>query len=197
MSLKSPVPPPYRSELINSEKLAAGPWRDFFEYIYQHMKTVWTKYTADSVTLSAGTSTDVVADLQSFADGNFYEINEVAATPGQILIVSFTGVDALNYVNCVAAYNGSSSHAIAIQLYNWTTSIYDTFGALENAYYTIATPGQYVLTNHDFWVLDDTNYIGTGDNKGKVNVRFIHPMLGVAAPQHKSVFDVVSLYRFK
>jgi hypothetical protein len=31
-------------------------------------------------------------------------------------------------------YTGSTSHAVAIQVYNWTTSAWDTFNAMQTGY---------------------------------------------------------------
>jgi hypothetical protein len=153
----------------------------------------WTKKTANSVTLSAGTSTDTVTDLQTMADGNFYDITEAAATPGINLIVDFTSITAFNWVQIKGCYEGSASHAVAVQLYNWNTTAWDTFNAMQNSYCDTTTASGYILNSYDFFVPSDTNYIGTGGDAGKVRVRFYHTPAGNAS--HDLHLDVVALYQ--
>jgi hypothetical protein len=154
----------------------------------------WTKITANSVTLTAGTTpASLVADLQTAHDGNFYHIDEAAATPGLDLIVDFVSVTAFNWVNAISCYTGSTSHAVAVQLYNWSTTTWDTFHCAQDAQCDVSTAGGYILCNQDFFVPSDTNYIGTGGNAGQVRVRFYHTMAGNAA--HDLDIDVVALYQ--
>lgn len=153
---------------------------------------VWQKFTADSVTLSAGTSSDDVTDLQTAHDGNFYTIAEETGAPGQNLIVDFVSVTGFTWVNVIAQYEGADNHGIALQLYNWSTDAWDTFDAIETGYADITTVDGYILANHDFIVPSDTNYIGTGANDGDVRVRWYHTASGNAS--HDSHIDVVALY---
>jgi len=153
---------------------------------------VWQKFTAASVTLSNGTSTSLVADLQTFGDGSFYTIVEATGAPGINLIVDFTSVTGFTWVNVVAQYTGSTTHGVALQLYNWSTAAWDTFDAVETGYADIATASGYILGNHDFVVPSDTNYIGTGANDGQTRVRFYHTPSGNAS--HRLYIDVVALY---
>lgn len=153
----------------------------------------WKKITADSITLSNGTSTDALADLQTAHDGSFYHINEVAGAPGIRLIVDFVSVTAFNWVEVIAIYDGSSSHAVGIQLYNWSTTAWDTFDALQTGQEDVTTADGYILCNHGFLLPADTNYIGTGGSAGQVRVRFNHTMNGNAS--HDMYIDVVALYQ--
>ena len=150
-----------------------------------------TKYTADSITLSAGSSSDGVADLQSGNDGNVYTIQEAAATPGITLIVDFESVTAFNWVKILALYDegAAATHAMTIELYNWDTTSWDQFCALQNG---ISNSGT-IFDGHDFFVPDDTNYIGTGGDVGNVRVRFNHPQNGNAS--HYLYIDEVALYQ--
>jgi hypothetical protein len=153
----------------------------------------WTKYTADSITLTAGTSADALSDLQNAFDGNFYNLSETAAAPGMNLIVDFVSVTAFNWVMVKGCYNGSSTHAVAIQLYNWTQTRWDTYHALQNHTCDVSTSDGYIIKDQSFYVVDDSEYIGTGVDDGKVRVRFYHTMSGNAS--HDLYIDVTALYQ--
>ena len=96
------------------------------------------------------------------------------------------------WVNVIAGYEGSATHGVALQLYNWSSAAWDTFDAIENGYADVTTADGYILSNHDFVVPSDTNYIGTGANDGDVRVRIYHTPLGNAS--HDTYIDVVALY---
>lgn len=154
-------------------------------------RKAWTKYTAQSVTVTAGTSTSVVGDLQTMQDGSFYTLTEAAATPGMDLIVDFTNVKAFENVRILGAYDGFATHAVACQVYNWATAAWNTFDSIQSQAFDITTANGNILCNQEFHVYDDTNYIGTGGDAGKVRVRFYHTMAGNAS--HKLYLDEVSL----
>lgn len=149
----------------------------------------WTKYTANSVTLSVGSSSSAVADLQSDNDGNVYHVDEVAGTPGLTLIVDFTSVTGFNWVKILATYDGTATHALDLEVYNWTTASWDIFDAIQTGTSNTGT----IFGNHDFFIPDDANYIGTGGSAGQVRIRFNHPMAGNAS--HDLDIDVVALYQ--
>lgn len=154
----------------------------------------WSKITANTITLTAGTSTNTVADLRTQDDGKFYILTEAATTPGQLLIIEFIDVIEFNWVNIIACYSGSSTNAVAIQLFDWVNNRYVTFDKLIDSVYDVSTPGSYVDGNHDFFIPDSNNFIGTGANIGKVRVQFNHPMNGNVS--HSTVIDVVALYQY-
>lgn len=153
----------------------------------------WAKITANSITLTTGTSTDALSDLQTAHDGNFYSITEATGAPGSDLITDFVSVTSFNWVNIYATYEGAATHALAVQLYNWTQTRWDTFGCIQNAHANITTAGGYILCNHDFIVPNDAEYIGTGGDAGKVRVRLYHTASGNAS--HDLHIDVISLYK--
>lgn len=153
----------------------------------------WQKIIANSLTLVAGSSESSLSDLQTAHDGNFYHVDEVAATPGQNLIIDFVDVTAFNWVDTLCCYTGGSTHAVAIQVYNWAQTRWDTFGGQQNDVCDITTSNGYILTNHSFFIPDDTEYIGTGDDEGDVRVRFYHTMTGNGS--HDMDIDVVALYQ--
>lgn len=151
----------------------------------------WTKYTANSITLTNGTSGNAVSDLQTMSDGTFYDLTEAASTPGINLIVDFISVTAFETVRVLGGYNGSSTHSLAIQVYNWNSAAWNTFNAMQTGLWDISTAGEYILGNYQFTVFDDANYIGTGGDAGKVRIRFYHTMAGNAS--HHLYIDEVSL----
>jgi hypothetical protein len=155
----------------------------------------YTKITAASRTLTAGTSASGLADLQVAQDGLFYTLREAAATPGMDLMLEFTSVTEFRWVNIIGAYAGSATHAIAIQLRNWAggAGSWHTFDAFQSEMFDITTANGYILNNHNFSVPDRTTYVGTGADLGKVQVRFYHTMGGNAS--HYLYIDVVALYR--
>lgn len=151
-----------------------------------------TKWTANAVSITNGTITGAVATLQTFGDGSFLKVDEAAATPGMDLIVDFVSVTAFTWVNVVAAYDGQATHGVGIQLYNWVNGAWDTFDALQTGGFDVTTAGGYVLVNHDFLVVNDAAYIGTGGSAGQVRMRFYHTMAGNAS--HDLWVDVCALY---
>lgn len=152
----------------------------------------WTKITANSVTLVVGTTpASLVTDLQTRFDGNYYHIDEVAGTPGMDLIIDFVNVTAFNWVNVAAYYKGSVPHAgITVQLWNWDSSAWDNFRFYAH-HTSVGTLADDINTG-DFFVPDDTNYIGTGGSAGQVRVRLLHSANGNAAHDH--YIDIVALY---
>lgn len=158
-------------------------------------RIAWTKITAASVTITVGgtDASSVVANLQTAGDGNFFHLDEVAAAPALNFYVEFTGVTAFNWVRILAYYAGSATHALALQLYNWGGTTWDTFNALQNGAGDVATVGGYILDSGSFIVPVDTAYIGTAGNAGKVRVRFYHTMTGNSS--HDIYVDTVELYQ--
>jgi len=155
-------------------------------------RLAWAKITADSVTTSNGTPTGTVADLRVAHDGNFYLVTETAGT-GFDTIVDFVSVTAFNWVQAIACYKGNGGHAIAVQLYNWTQTRWDTFNAIHDEICDVATADGYILDNEGFFVPDDTEYIGTGGDAGKVRARYRHTANGAAS--HIMNIDVTALYQ--
>lgn len=147
-------------------------------------RIAWTKITANSITLDKGTSSETVTDLQTAHDGNIYNLSEVTGAPGQDLKIDFINVTAFNWIQILAYYNGSATHSVSIQVYNWDTTAWDTFDSMST---------NETMHNHSFFLPDDANYIGTDGNEGKVRVRFNHTQSGNAS--HDSYIDVVALYQ--
>lgn len=152
-------------------------------------RIAWTKITASAVTLDAGTSSEGVADLQTANDGNVFHVQEAAGTPGQTIIVDFVGVTAINWVQVLSMYEGSLTHAFEIELWDWVSSDWEHSACMQS----LASNGGTIFCDHSFFMPDDTRFIGTGGDAGKVRVRLNHPMSGNAS--HDSWTDVVALYQ--
>ena len=149
----------------------------------------WTKITANAISFTDASTSDSVSDLQTAFDGNILIVSEGAPSGGS-MIVDFINVLAFNWVRSLCSYDGSSSHAIPIRLYNWITTNFDMFAAIQDGYTNSGT----VFEEHDFFVPSDTNYIGTGGNAGKVRVKYDHAPSGGNA-SHKWYYDEVALYQ--
>lgn len=149
----------------------------------------WGKITANSVTATGFTAVgQVVGDLQTANDGNVYTATEVAGG-GNNIIVDFTNVTAFNWVKILGAYEGSSSHGIYVEVYNWSTISWNQFNCFQSQF----TDTGALFCNHDYIVPSDTNYVGTGGDAGKVRVRFNHSSSTTSA--HKLYIDVCALYQ--
>ena len=148
----------------------------------------WTKYTANSVTVAGFTAVgQVVADLQTANDGAVFTLTEVAGG-GNYIIVDFVSVTAFNWVKVLGSYSGSGTHGIYIELWDWTgTPAWKQFDCMQDAF----TDSGALYCNHDFFVPSDTNFVGTGDDAGKVRVRFNHSATTVN--NHILYLDEVSL----
>ena len=151
----------------------------------------WDRYLADAATLVVGGTASAVSDLQVGYDGAFYHIDEVAETPAINLIVDFENITDFNYVHLKAVYRGSVTHAVAIQLYNWTETRWDTYDSLQGDEEDVSTADGYITSNHSFLVFDSTNYIGIGGDAGNVRLRFYHTMSGSAS--HDIWIDLAEL----
>ena len=162
--------------------------------MYGTARIDWRKITANSVTLSNGTSSSSVSDLQTAHDGNFYHIDEAATTPGLRLQVTFTSVTAFNWVNITAVYAGSTTHSIGVQLRNFDNDEWDTFHACQTGIGDVSTSDGYIVGDYSFFVPNDSPYIGfCGAEEDEVWVRFNHTMAGNAS--HDLDIDVVALYQ--
>lgn len=128
-------------------------------------------YTADSISLTNGVYVSgSVTDIQTYNDGNFYQITDGTLSPGPawIITVTFTGVTSFNRVVANLDYTQNSGHIIYFQVYNNSTLTWDNLGSFSGA----AGYTQYALA-----VLEDTAYISSGT----VQARLYHSSQGNAA----------------
>ncbi len=144
------------------------------------------KIAADDISLVVGTSTDGKADLLTANDGNIYDLTEAAAAPGQDLIIDFVNVIVFDLVRILANYDGAANHSVSLPVWNWNDSVWDIFNSMSGI--------EKSLANHDFFIMDDANYIGDGVDFGKVRVRLLHTIMGNVA--HHTFIDEIALYKF-
>ena len=76
-------------KIVQNSGVLVSDSNELYQFLYKFI-------TPNSVTLTAGTSANSVSDLQTPFDGNTYDIQEAAATPGFHLEVTFTGVTTFN-----------------------------------------------------------------------------------------------------
>lgn len=134
--------------------------------------------TPSSLSLTAGTSSDALADLTTMLDGNEYNLSEAAGAPGQQLTFTFTGVSEIYGLLLRAYYSGSGTHYCEVQLFNYFTSVWDTYLTVENSNgYNV----RYIR------IPSDADYI----SNGQAQVRWEHPVSGNAS--HDGFIDFVGL----
>jgi len=141
-------------------------------------------YAPTSVTkTTGGTATGTVADAQVMFDGNEYEVAEVTGVPGFDIRFGFTGiVDIPSLVVARYQYDGSTTHFVGLQVYNYVTTAWDDIRTFSNsnAYHSSLTA----------YIPEDikANYV---DASGNAQVRFYHHTSGNAA--HDIHIDYVGL----
>ena len=106
--------------------------------------------------------------------------NAQASTPGIYLLLNFTGVTRIREVVARAYYVGSSTHAVRIEIYNWTTASWVTLTTLN----TGMDMEQWELT----LLVDDDDYISGG---GAARLSFYHNESGNAS--HDLYIDYVAI----
>lgn len=148
----------------------------------------WKKIAADSIAVEGGSvGAFTVADLQTANDGNILDFAEAAGSTNS-LIVDFVGVKAFNLLRCLASYEGSTSHAIHVMLYNWQDAAWEGFACMQSYF----TNSGALVCNHDSMIPNSHYYVGRGNDEGKVRVKFLH--VGSPNNAHNWYFDEVALY---
>jgi hypothetical protein len=135
--------------------------------------------TADSVieTVTDGTSGGV-AGTQTLFDGTVYKIEEDNTTPAIDVEFVFSGITKISKIVVSAYYLGAVSHAVRINLWNYTDVRWDTF-------HTLMTGLDY--EQHFKTVPDDTKYICDGNAK----IQLYHTENGIAS--HELYVDYMAL----
>jgi len=141
-------------------------------------KVAETYVQANGATLNNGTSSSSVSDLQALLDGNTYDVVEATGAPGMNLEVDFTGVTKISRIAVRAYYDGSSTHAVRVQLYNYNDAVWDTVHTLNDGR---------DFQQHFKTVPDDTDYI----SGGAAIIRLYHTESGNAS--HDMHVDYVGL----
>ena len=140
-----------------------------------------TTYTAASISVTNGVYiSGSLSDIQTFNDGNYYYISDGTGTgPAWIITIGFTGVTEFNRVVLNIDYTTNSGHTIYVQIYNYSTSTWDSVGTYNGltGYYQFALQ-----------VLDYTNYINSSN---AVSLRLYHSNAGNA--NHYTKLDYAAL----
>jgi hypothetical protein len=143
----------------------------------------WADFTPTSITDNASDgTTGTVSDVQVMFDGNFYQVEEAAATPGFDQEFVFSGVD--RYPTIVVTrwiYNGSATHNVTWAIWNYNTSAWDDLRVFQdsNGYYASMT--MYIPR------ASNGNYVSGGAAK----IRAYHNSAGNAS--HNIKIDYVGL----
>jgi hypothetical protein len=143
----------------------------------------WTDFVPSSITVNASDgTTGSVSDVQTMFDGNVFQIEELAATPGYDVEFVFSNVD--KYPTMAVTrwlYSGSATHDITWDIWNYNTSAWDTLRAFQDSRTFEASMTMYIPRN------SNGNYVSSGAAK----VRVYHRSAGNAA--HNIKVDYVGL----
>ena len=135
---------------------------------------------ADSINVIAGTPTGTVADIQNWQDGNILQIQEAAATPAMEVDFNFIDVESIRRIGISMYYQGSTTHWIEVEIYNFTTVAWEKV-------FTYETGNQLDYKYADLPV-SDNDFI---DINGNAKMRICHPTSGNAS--HDALIDYVAL----
>lgn len=124
----------------------------------------------ESVDVIIGTSSSSVSDLQSQYNGNVYDINDAASTPGIDLRINFVNILRFSKITFSAYYDGRATHYVEVQLFNYITNEWETYSTIEISL---------GLSLRSFETADFEEHI----REGKVVMRFCHPPQGIP-PDH-------------
>jgi len=142
---------------------------------YPFLKVLPDNIHADSIAfVSGGAVTGTVADIQDEYDGNVYSVAEAAATPGFEFVIKFADVPFFKFIRLIAAYEGSATHAVVMQLYSFADAEYHTKRIVPSLPYYSLTPGAVVAGRYESVIEDSTPYISAGE----VWMRILHPTNG-------------------
>jgi hypothetical protein len=138
-------------------------------------------FLPSALALVAGTHNSGSLDsILTFNDGNVYNIQELSATPGFDIRVSFADITEFNKIQLNLAYSNTSQHFVTVDLYNFITSAWDTIGYFR---------GLNGMTQFNLGIIDDAPYL----NAGVVELRIYHVSAGVTA--HSIQLDFASIQK--
>ena len=141
-------------------------------------------YAPTSVTkTTGGTVTGTVANAQVMFDGTEYEVAEVTGVPGFDIRFGFTGIaDIPSLVVARYQYDGSATHFVGLQLYNYATTAWDDIRTFSDSAAFHSSLTAYIPEDIK------ANYV---DASGNAQVRFYHHTTGNAS--HDMHIDYVGL----
>jgi len=149
--------------------------------IYAKAAATRYNYSPSSVTVNTGTGSGVVANVSDMFEGDTYDVAEAASTPGFDVEFAFSSITVLPRKLVIRAwYNGTSTHGVGIDIYNYDTTAWDRFHSflgdhLDYVQFCIDIPSA-------------TNYV---DGSGNAKIRFYHFSAGNAS--HDIYIDYIQL----
>lgn len=96
------------------------------QFYFNDSKLSTKYYNTTSLETKAGTPSGTLSDIQTLEDGNNYSITETNSVPGIDFRANFTNVDEFNQVYLRTTTNKNQEDTIAIQLWNYETSSWNT-----------------------------------------------------------------------
>jgi hypothetical protein len=136
-------------------------------------------YAPASVDVQYGTLTSGTVDSLTALDGDLLTVTEAnGPTPVLRTVVTFTGVDRITNARAYGRYQGSTSHSITVQLYNFTLSSWNSLGEMEHS-----TTNQW----YSYSVFNSSDYVSAG----VCSLRFEHLSSGVNS--HKLYLDYTAI----
>jgi hypothetical protein len=142
---------------------------DLMSYSSTSGKMTWLKsvaYQASSGTAVAGTVISGTYANTQVRDASTWYIQEIAATPGYDVQLTFSSVENFNEIRAYMRYQGGGSHLCEVGLKDGDASTFTTLTSFNS---------QNGLTDVIIQVDNGPSYIATD---GSVTVRFYHPLLG-------------------
>ena len=139
---------------------------------------VGTSTTYGTYNFGDVTSIQTYGDYNIVANTGFYSVNDGSGAPGHVEYIGFTGVSDFNRIVLNINYTATSGHTQDIDVYNYQTDAWDTFGTYSGS----GNWQQFALG-----VVDSIPYISSGN----VTVRNYHVNSGNT--QHRTWIDYVAL----
>jgi len=136
-------------------------------------------YTPASITTNVGSYVSGnLASVSNLGDDNFYQVDEVTGVPGFNIEATFSGINSVNRIWLHLNYEGSTSHVVRVELYNYSTLSWDLFTT-----FTTSTDYQFL----DIPVTNNVNYISSGNAR----LRIYHNTSG--NPSHDIKIDYIAI----
>lgn len=143
---------------------------------------LFTDYVATSFFTSNTVSSGDISSLKKMYDNNNLTLVEAAATPGFNIEFNITGVSGHpRFIISRWRYDGSATHFVTIDIYNWVTSNWDQVRVFTNSnnYYSSMTMYTPINNNGDYV------------SNGLVRIRYYHHTSG--NPAHDLHIDYIGV----
>lgn len=170
------------AEIVTTATLAELTYSYKPAYITQNPALVPESGTITTYgTYNFGTLTDVTiyGDYNTVAQTGYYSVNDAATTPAFVVYAGWNNVTTFNRATLNINYTTASGHTVDIDLYNYQTSAWDTFGVYSGS----GNWQQFALG-----LIDHQPYVS---NTGTVALRIYHVSTGNTA--HRTWIDYLAL----